>query len=94
LHFRDRQTNGQTDGQLRCTNINDLPDFCSGKHDAKCAIYLYADDAKIYKTITNGEDDQDILQRVISRLKEWCEKWLVSININKCMSFDAKHNKD
>jgi len=29
--------------------INDLPDFCSGKHDAKCAIYLYADNARIYR---------------------------------------------
>ena len=29
--------------------INDLPDFRSGKHDAKCAIYLYADDAKIIR---------------------------------------------
>ena len=76
--------------------INDLPDFCSGKHDAKCAIYLYSDDAKIYKTITNGED-QDILQRVINRLKEWCDRWLVSIDIiNKCnqMSFDVKHKTD
>jgi len=39
-----------------------------------------ADEAKIYKTITNGEDE-DILQRVINILKEWCDRWLVSINI-------------
>jgi len=69
--------------------INDLPDFCLGKHDANCDIYLYADDAKLYKTITNGED-QDILQRVINRLKEWCDRWLVSININKCSQMSSK----
>ena len=40
--------------------INDIPDFCGEDHK----IYLYADDAKIYNTITSKED-QLCLQPVI-----------------------------
>ena len=37
-----------------------------------------------------------MLQRVINRLKEWCDKWLVSVNANKCnqVSYTAKHKID
>ena len=39
---------------------------------------------------------EDIIQRVINRLKEWCDKWLVSVNANKCnqVSYTAKHKID
>ena len=55
-------------------------------------MYLYADDAKVYKIISSSED-QEMLQRVINRLKEWCDKWLVSVNASKCnqVSYTAKH---
>jgi len=46
--------------------INDLPDLCGEDHK----IHLYADDAKLYNTITSKED-QMCLQRVISRIKKW-----------------------
>jgi len=59
--------------------INDLPDFCGEDHK----IYLHADDAKLYSTITSKED-QLCLQRVINRIKKWCDKWLLKINISKC----------
>ena len=44
--------------------INDLPNFCGEDHK----IYLYADDAKFYNTITSKED-QLCLQQVINRIK-------------------------
>ena len=61
--------------------INDLPDFCGEDHK----IYLYADDAKLYNTVTSKED-QLCLQQVINRIKEWCDKWLLKLNISKCKS--------
>ena len=48
--------------------INDLPDFCTKTYN-ECVVYLYADDAKVYKIISNSED-QEMLQGVINRLKE------------------------
>ena len=59
--------------------INDLPDFCGEDHK----IYLYADDAKLYNTIISKED-QLCLQQVINRIKEWCDKWLLKLNVSKC----------
>jgi len=60
-------------------HINDLPEFCGVDHK----IYLYADDAKLYNTITSKED-QLYLQQFINRIKEWCNKWLLKLNISKC----------
>jgi len=52
-----------------------LQDFCRDDHK----IYLYADDAKLYKTITSKEN-----QQVIDRIMEWCDKWLLKLNVSKC----------
>ena len=54
-------------------------------------IYLYADDAKIYKSVET-DDDVNSLQRVVSRIKEWCNSWLLKLNVNKCkvVSYNRK----
>jgi len=36
------------------------------------AVYLYADYAKIFKSL-KSKDDEKCLQKVISKIKEWCE---------------------
>ena len=46
-------------------------------------MYLYEDDAKIYNIISSA-NDSDCLQRVIDRVKYWCDEWLLTLNINKC----------
>ena len=53
---------------------------------------MYADDAKLYNIVTSAED-QLCLQRVINRLKHWCDKWLIKLNINKCknVSYSVKN---
>jgi len=38
---------------------------------------------KIYKSIVT-DDDTNSLQRVVSRITEWCNTWLLKLNINKC----------
>jgi len=36
---------------------------------------------KIYSTISSA-NDSDCLQRVIDRVKHWCDEWLLPLNIN------------
>ena len=55
-----------------------MPEFCGIDHK----IYLYANDAKLYNTISSKED-QLCHQHVIYTIKEWCDKWLLKHNINK-----------
>ena len=46
-------------------------------------IVLYADDAKVYNVVT-CDDDQKSLQRAVDKVKEWCDQWLLSLNVTKC----------
>ena len=72
--------------------INDLPNVTQ---NTDTRIFLYADDAKIYRRITCVEDSQ-CLQRVIDKVKQWCDEWLLPLNVSKCnvMSFTSKINLD
>ena len=56
--------------------INDLPDVC--KHFAN--IYLFADDAKLYKHILCDDDHIKSLQCGLDALQEWSDKWLLKLN--------------
>ena len=56
--------------------INDLMD-CYNR------IYVFADDAKIYQHIHCPEDCK-LLQHAMTDLQTWSQKWLLSLNINKC----------
>ena len=51
--------------------------------DINTKIYLYADDAKIYKVI-NQMPDQFHLQAVVNLVKNWSDEWLLRLNIDKC----------
>ena len=46
-------------------------------------MYIFADDAKFYRHIEHPEG-QKFLQLAISALHQWSEKWLLSLNSNKC----------
>jgi len=59
--------------------INDLVDSCG----SYCNMYIFADDAKFYRHIEHP-DDQKFLQLAISAFHQWSEKWLLSLNSNKC----------
>jgi len=51
--------------------INDLPDISNNLPDS-IKIYVFADDTKVYNTITS-DMDQNNLQTVIDKIKEWCD---------------------
>ena len=56
--------------------INDLADIC-------IQDVTDADDAKIYKHVFS-KADQDQLQMSLSKLHDWSNTWLLSLNVRKC----------
>ena len=56
--------------------INDLVECC----DPYCEIYLFADDAKLFRHIVNP-DDNFSLQKGIDALQCWSQQWLLKLNI-------------
>ena len=61
--------------------INDLPEIC----EQFARIYLFADDAKLFKHVICDEDHQ-ALQLGLNALQDWSDKWLLKLNIFKCKS--------
>ena len=59
--------------------INDLPDVCRDL----CSLYLFADDAKLYKVI-NQYNDLTTLIIACQAMLEWCDKWCMQLNTDKC----------
>ena len=56
---------------------NDMPD------DIKCDIQLFTDDAKIFTTVENEEDHQD-LAKDVDNLDNWARLWQRRFNVGKC----------
>ena len=57
--------------------INDIP------NEIKCNIQLFADDAKIFKTVKNEEDHQDFAKD-LDNLENWARLWQMRFNVGKC----------
>ena len=68
--------------------INDLIDQIKNSK-----ILLYADDAKLYLKI-DCIKDCDALQGDLSAINEWCSKWGIILNTDKChvITFTLKKN--
>jgi len=59
--------------------INDLVECC----DPYCELYLFADDAKLFRHIV-CPDDICSLQRGIDALQCWSQQWLLKLNVSEC----------
>ena len=59
--------------------INDLPLVC----DSSSNLFLFADDAKLYKCIRTSSD-YVALNQVCQALFNWSEQWLMKLNVAKC----------
>ena len=57
--------------------INDMPT------SVLSSIYLFADDAKVYRSISSN-DDPPTLQHDLQQLEKWSERWQLRFNSNKC----------
>ena len=68
--------------------INDLP------KSVKNSIRLFADDTKIYRTVTTDSDCLS-LQKDIDSIEEWASKWQLKFHPKKCktMRIGVKHPK-
>ena len=60
--------------------INDLVELC----EKNANIFLFADDAKLFKHIT-CQADQVALQESCNALSNWSNQWLLPLNITKCI---------
>ena len=63
--------------------INNISDGISS------SMRLFADDCLLFTTIRNQEDS-DKLQEDLEKISQWCEKWQISLNINKCKLLEIK----
>ena len=82
-----RPDGGKTICRPLSSIINDLPEFCS---DLYTKLYIYADDTKLFRYISNSLD-QHYLQSGINKVGDWAKEWLLKLNVEKCcgMSFAA-----
>ena len=69
--------------------INDLPEL------ARATLYLFADDSKIFKKITNNED-KEAMQQDLNIMEEWSRKWLPEFHPDKlkCIHMSLKPDED
>ena len=63
--------------------INNISDGISS------SMKLFADDCLLFRKIRN-QDDSDKLQEDLDQISQWCEKWQMSLNINKCKLLEIK----
>jgi len=71
---------GSVLGPLLCVIfINDLPACCRDLSE----IFLFADDAKMYKCIKDV-NDFNILNDCVKNVFQWPDSWLMKLNISKC----------
>ena len=68
--------------------INDMP------NEIKCNIQLFADDAKIFKTVKNEEDHQDLakdLDNLENLARLWQMRFLTWGHVKCCTSVEETH---
>ena len=68
--------------------INDLPDICKEYANT----FLYADDAKLFRQIRD-ELDCAKLNSAFESVHNWCVKWQMSLNIDKCQVLSISNSK-
>jgi len=61
--------------------LNDLVEYCN----SGSIIFLFADDAKIFLTLTRKKIVKSF-QQDLDKSKEWMDTWLLSLNVGKCKS--------
>ena len=57
----------------------------------KSNTYLFADDIKIFRAITN-KNYQDILQHDLSIPEQWSDKWLLEFHPYRCKHMEIEKN--
>ena len=73
--------------------VNDM--FKIIDNDSGVDLFLYADDAKIFRNILS-DNDRELLQISLNALACWCDEWDIKLNVEKCvaMRFGKQINDD
>jgi len=66
-----------------------LPDVC----DNYSKMFLFAEDAQIYKNINNA-DDYICLQHNANKLYQWTQNWELALNIAKCTVHACRYGRN
>src|SRR5579872_5538280 len=69
--------------------INDLTECCLND---KCKIFVFADDAKCFSSITSNQDCE-MLQSTLTAVENWSVRWQLPLSLNKCkvISFNSRN---
>ncbi|CAB3993888.1 Hypothetical predicted protein [Paramuricea clavata] len=67
---------------------DDLPGYIKNKSK----VALFADDSKLYKTISKLSDSE-ALQEDLSCLSDWCKDWNMDFNTSKCKALNISKKK-
>lgn len=62
--------------------------------DLTSTVNIYADDTKIYRTISSPDVDIPALQSDLDRFSIWANKWQTHFNLDKCKVMRITHRKD
>jgi hypothetical protein len=62
-----------------------------GCGDVRDGLWLYADDAKLFRHIKDNSD-VDFLQKDLLDVQSWMDKWLLKLNIKKCNVVSYGHH--
>ena len=72
-----------------CLFISDLSEHLPNNS----ALYLYADDTKIFRGIGN-DNDWILLKEDMYAVNEWTEKWLLKFHADKCKTMHLGRNEN
>ena len=64
--------------------VNNLPDVVQSN------LWMFADDTKIYHTISSDEDSI-LLQSDLHSIMRWCSMWLMNLNYNNYLYISVCH---
>merc|ERR1712018_739425 len=61
----------------------------------RATLFLFTDDSKIFKKITNNEDKES-MQQDLNIMEEWSRKWLLEFQPDKlkCIHMSSKPDED
>ena len=68
--------------------INDISEQLS------CDVRLFADDCVLYSRVDSDEDHSERLCHAVRGVEEWCDKWLMKLNVKKCAVMRVSRRKE
>ena len=68
--------------------INDISD------QMRCQVRLFADDCVLYSMVDTNQASSEEIRHGLTKVVEWCDKWLMKLNVKKCAAMRISRKKD